>query len=529
MEQTSLLNLPVRSTQVYFYKAFKAALKDLLTDIQNNTSEVLLVHGVSGIGKSTLAECLAYFLALEGESSAYIKMHGGEDINSKVVADSLASQFNNGNWIIVDQCIMSSFKKQILWRSVLGRSSAGSNFQKPIIMFTSGHYAPSNWWVEKEEVQFKVISLRVDNETVDEMKKVHKLTKEVSSEELLKVSRTFGRVDECLMDISAYKKNKTVDSDYLEEIVYRQVDVKALDEKSVWLLWPEFPRKTEEEIDLKIEPTKWKIEPWKVVYLGLLVIREHDPRDERIKGIMSWLDIGGKDVGNEDDVYRTYEPGSYFYYFPHLDMLHELLVRALHVCTPKKLFDAYTDVYNLVGEHETRSNAQAVKGNLFQSLLQLLCNTKAYGGKREMGLFIVGKSASLHDVDEVYQISQVDDLGKKVEEVFKKQKDHNVWCELNVKGKVDFEGYDFAFLHCSKTTLEVQLLQVTVNAVKHPKEKMSSVLKALTDYCKERIQGGSRIMLTGYFIVPSEAHVPAKGTTSKFPVATFHLPPTLYF
>ena len=61
--------------KIALYGAFKAALIDILEEVERVRSEgiqkVILIHGVSGVGKSALAQTLLHFLTLVDPSPSF--------------------------------------------------------------------------------------------------------------------------------------------------------------------------------------------------------------------------------------------------------------------------------------------------------------------------------------------------------------------------------------------------------------------------------------------------------------------------
>ena len=101
------------------------------------------------------------------------------------------------------------------------------------------------------------------------------------------------------------------------------------------------------------------------------------------------------------------------------------------------------------------------------------------------------------------EIGDKDQLCGKIVETFNSTSttERGVWCILNVPGKVQFPGYDFAYIstegNSQTTEKQVQLLQATVSPVSHPKQKMVSVRDKIKSVCKSH-----DAKVEGLFLVP---------------------------
>ena len=473
------------------------------------------------MGKSSLARCLAYYLALEGDSAAYVRMACTPELDSEVAVNSLSSYFYRARWVILDQCNVNCLRETHFLQCALAREKTNTREEQkmPLIMFTSGHYAPQSWWMENSKIEFKVINMHVNEAVVDDLKKFYDTKKEVHSKDVLKVSTIFGHVSACLCH-SERLRPEEVSFETLQETVYQLCDIETLSRRSefFWLLWPQFAQVTSEEIEANNEPEDWKIEPYKVQYLGLLLTGISNPRDHNTSMVINWLNISGEKTDKEEEAdagYCTYKANSYFYYFPHLQRLHSIMVKAFDECTPERLYAAYLDVYNKV-EQIYESNAQSLRGMLFKTLVRLVCEIQV--PKSQKGLCIHGEFAGLIPVNKVCHVSDVDDLCEKAVEIFKKEKAQSLWCILNVPGAVQFAGYDFAFVSATSNLKFIQLLQVTINSVSHDKESMNNVLDKVKDKCKSY-----NATVDGYFLVPKGLS-PPKGSSGGFSVAVLELP-----
>ena len=361
-----------------FYKGFKAALKDLLTEIQNASCEILLIHGVPQIGKSCLAQCLSYYLACEGESAAYVKMDGKANIDNEVAVGSLCAYFSMTKWIIFDQCNLDCLLNQEarFMGKVSGRKISGKRI--PLIMFTSGHYAPQSYWMNHRQVKFKVISLHVDEALVDYLKERDSISKEAVDNKdilnMLKVSTICGHVEQCLDKCNTIQPEE-INAERLEDVIYQKLDMATLGHKLelFWLLWPQFPHASIDEVKSNLEPEYWRIEPFTIQYLSFILSGIQNPCDTGLN-IINWLCISGERAvqGKTGEGYCTYQDNSYFYHFPHLEKLHAIMIGSHKKCTLLKLFAAYKDVFVKLQTIQ-ESNAQALRGLLFENMVRVAC------------------------------------------------------------------------------------------------------------------------------------------------------------
>ena len=402
---------------------------------------------------------------------------------------------------------------------------------KPLIIFTSGQHVPQEKWMPLDHpmISSKVITMRADKEAIDQLKAAYKYNREEpKTEDLLKLTQKYGLLVECLHKCEnlAAISGKVCNFEATREIVYEFTNVSTLGNgyKFLWLLWPHVAGLRSEEAIVE-GLRDCKIEPWRIVALGLHLPQSRNRQDIGINTILNWLDVSkGKeqedakeqeDVEEQEDLYSSYYGSAYVYHFPHLDIVRPILVSAFKGCTVRKMYACYLELYKKL-EHSISSNLQSVKGLLFGNLI----NLASHCSDKPQGVGVIGSVARLIPVKEVCYPSTVNELCEHTTRFFSDNSVGSMWCILNVLQKPHFEGYDFAFVEAKVNgDRTIQLLQVTVNADTDSTEYMELVSGKV--HVKDKLKALG-VQVTPYFIVPDILfHVEV---SHGYQVITFSLP-----
>ena len=481
-----------------FYKGFKTALQHLLTETldMKDTKEILLIHGFPQIGKSSLAKCLAYYLALADSSAVYVKMHYTSDLDIHVATDNVSSYFDKGRWIILDQCNTNCLDLSSLQHQLTNRDGSEDDPHMPIVIFTSGHYPPLHSWIKSKNVSFKVVSLSVDEGTVDKLKEKSKIAAtRVDTQDVLKVTTMYWRVWQVLCHCNTTEEEVTRDE--MEEVIYQVTDLDYDGiSKFFMMVWPDFVNAKPEDIKAKTKPEEWQIHPDQMQYLGFLLTGDKDPQDCDINTLLNWMCISGKEVDEDMSKKGYHEYESHYYYFPFLERLHRILLEAHRSATPQKLYYTFLDMFRKLSVLPG-SNVQDMRGKAFEHALKYYCESSGHG------LYIHGRKAQFTKVDKVCKVHSVSGLVKEVEEFMRLDTVDDLWCVLNVENKRDFPEYDFAYAQknaINRNKLSMfQLLQVAVNPARH---NTTQILKI---YNQLQARFGS--VVEPYFVAPDETVV----------------------
>ena len=474
--------------------------------METQTQPVILIHGVPKIGKTCLARCLAYYLALEGGSTTYVKMKYSQKLDNNVVTENLVSYFGKSSWTILDQCNVNCIDPVLFSTYVLGQRRM-EDAKMPIIMFTSGHCVPRPNWTQSRRVHFKVINLSVDEGTVDKLKELEGIREdEISSKDVLKVSSVIGHVYECLYRCLSWQA-LPMSFEQLDQVIHPIEELYSVSKEFFWLLWPELFCVKVEDIQEKIQMDyrqqgEWKIEPYQVQFLSLGMSGNLPNETQNV--LLNWLSIRGE-VVDEIDGYCVYESESYYFYFTRLPQLLDILARAYQEYSPVKMYRMFAELFQvIVAIGESRDgHVQAMKDYLFENMVGLLCKA-ASSEVTAFGLWSKGRSRTeLTTVDDVVEVSSVQRLCEVTEQVREATQDRCLWCVLNLAGKHPYLGYDFAYVQVADSKYkEFQLFQVTVNPLSHATSTMYETLTETWSIIGSKLSSGDESVVEPFFLVP---------------------------
>lgn len=320
--------LQLRRRRVFLHKAFKLAVKDVLSELKTS-KQIILIHGVPKIGKSLLAESLAYYLALESGSATYIDVDYKSDTDGDRAVQGIEEYRKSDTYVILDQCNVNVLNRERLLHSIRTATS-----MKPLIIFTSGKYIPHEEWMIQDHpvIRSKVISMRVDREAIEQLRKSYSpyYGAGLKTEDVFKLSRKYGVVVDCLLKWEDRAINgESWDFELMKEILYECRHMISLHDryKVFYVIGPAGAAAAGSEEAIAEALGDCLLKPVDVKTFGLK-LRLHDVKDsDGINLMLNWLDVRDWDGGKEEDLYSSYCGSSYVYYVQ--DILKPAVVRAL--------------------------------------------------------------------------------------------------------------------------------------------------------------------------------------------------------
>ena len=141
------------------YSAFKSALLHIIKTLQErkgHRTQIVLYHGVAGVGKSTLCSALGYYLGMFFGSYSLVCFVHEEKMDACRVVETLfeSEVFKDNPVLLLDQVNTNNINFPRLCTS---HGATRNAVILPIIIFTSGHYSPSQLWLSSKVTYCRVI------------------------------------------------------------------------------------------------------------------------------------------------------------------------------------------------------------------------------------------------------------------------------------------------------------------------------------------------------------------------------------
>jgi hypothetical protein len=258
----------------------------------------------------------------------------------------------------------------------------------------------------------------------------------------------------------------------------------------IWLAWNAILSKGLPPIH-EFTDDDCKMEPQHAEYLGFLISATKDKADRGINAILNQTETIG-DTLYERNGYAEINPDSYCYRYLNRKCLYHVLASAADAekkYPPERKLKVFLDAFIVLTKTEA-SMFNYVKGGIFELVIKCICLKETELRDKPVGMKLESLAAGLDFIkvdfsEEVGTEIDLCNLPLKHQEC--KDSRSTFWCVLNVPGKQQFKGFDYAYMvtvpgRSGPLVERLQLFQVTINPEGKSREKkliMTNVLHAV--------------------------------------------------
>lgn len=483
--------IKTRTKIINYYSAFRDGFKFIWEALHKSSScTAIVIHGVPGVGKSTLCHLLS--LALAVKYGTCVKLILSDDMKSSMREHFVDGVMVNNKFVVLDQVDLG--KLQLL--NVIGTREDTDH--GPIVIFTSGHYPPS----ARKEVQSVCVSFDTIHMTLMDHEVPICFPK--MSESICKAATAYSHM---------YSHLKVC----LDENILQCMFPQSENVVNMYLRHPDCSRQIRNMYNhllIKADddiPDNVKALAVDNILLSNLgsILAQIPGKDEFNVGknsVFHLVEICNKDKTNINEAgFQKYNlTDGYCYYFPDYKPMRDFLHSYKSSAANDQYIAAAASFSNLFME----KNLGGAVGEQFELAISWLCKADQVGISPNSTRIISLKAADeVLSAEDLQSLKQLNILNNTSESGF-----------IYVSFPRNTAGFDSAavcVVDGKCTTLD--LFQMTVNPKGRDKEKKEQMSKQL----KWAMDNFKKSTVTAYYITPfhsncNEFHgIPTPGSTTK--------------